>query len=257
MKRIILLPILLSLFVNIHSATHFDQGAYFLPLPEALDNQAVYHVKAHQVDDFCCGYNCLYNACNIEEMCGIPNCFSDYTIFKETCLGHLAYKNINPKDPVFNSTLEIISKEYLGLQKRYYTEYNCKRACGFHVEYLPPLPKNAEVHQKPCMHVLPADRAQELFTRIRYRLNTSNNPQDIVHFMFGADKHIILISLIQNPTGRGLYIFDNTNTAITEGSKTKLFIDYLCKFFCISLKNQFSGPYIPYVWKTTPQHMHR
>lgn len=46
--------------------------AEFLTLPVSLNNRAVYHIKAHQIDEFCCGYNALYNACNLEKVAHFP-----------------------------------------------------------------------------------------------------------------------------------------------------------------------------------------
>ena len=92
---------------------------------------------------------------------------------------------------------------------------------------------------------------------IKRHIDYFNNSIDcVVHFICivkaDGESHAILASIVQNSTGRGLYIFDNMNKPITDQSTITKYINYLCKTFAISYKSQFRAPTLPDRWPTTP-----
>lgn len=233
--------------------------ADLLPLPKSIVSRAVYHVKTHQINDFCCGYNCLYNACNLETACGIANHYSIYGIFKDACMRYLKSEKIDPMANVYNTTLRTLSRQILGLQQQCFMIHDPQYPQGFRMEFRECTKGTGRDHHEALRACIQKDseRTIDALTKIRDRLNKSRQPYEVVHFIFCADSHAVLISVVQNVTGRGLYVFDNMNYMIYEGSKTKLFLDYLCAFFSISQKSSFSGPSIPDIWSSTPGHMYR
>lgn len=194
----------------------------------SASSKAVYYVKAEELPGFCCGYNALFNACNIEAAFGKSQKYSDRKIFAKTCRQHLKNWQIHPLDVVYNDELEELAKN-LGIQNFYCVSYE-----PHSVFYIPdfPLPsKDARFHNN-----------------IKKKLDASTG-LFFVHFVCHLpyeEGHWILMTLVQNTSGRALYIYDNLNLAIDEESQ--VFIDFFCKSYKISPKGQFQGVQMPAKW---------
>ncbi len=251
----------------------------FLQLPTNLASKAVYHVKTRPVYEFCCGPNVLYNACNLEEWCDFPNCYSSHTIFRERCKEYFDKEGINQEDGVSLSALDFLAVNGLELQPFFILAgWDYERGCfDNQVVNIDPKadkliaiesviiaePAASQVETDNLRHALRVSLEDEQLMSIKTRLDTSRKNYEVTHFCcyfkwekandYGDAAHVILISLVQNNTGRGLYIFDNLNEKIDESSPAKRFIDFLCDRFEISPKSEFSGPGLPSQWPSLPQ----
>ncbi len=236
--------------------------ATFLSLPASIASKAVFHPEVLQVPGFCCGYNVLFNACNFEDWNGFPNCFSDYAVFRELCLGYLRHNAINPLDGVTPKTLDFLLKK--GLELRNFCslglddkENRTVKVILFSNTVITVKSGTPEAEIQDMLKATQNSRMSESLDTLKRTLEQSKKPLEIVQFLCGystssGSGHGILISLVQNRTGRGLYVFDNMNAKIDEASPIKRFIDFLCTEFAVSSKNQFVGPYLPSQWPSIP-----
>lgn len=210
-------------------------SAELLELPESLSEKAVHQPYVYAARDFACCYNAIFNACNVEVCCGYRNPYEDYSFFKLECLKILRTLNKDPLGAANDLVTDVISKPML--------------TAPFHNLVLI---KN---------RVLPfsqwkvpddeADRAGTLMvSTIQDYLRKATKPCTIVHFFcfIHEIKHCLVMTLVQNSTGRGLYIFDNDNKFMHAA--TKKFVDFLCDSFEVSPKNAFVGPEIPDGWSS-------
>ncbi len=239
------------------------EPATFIPLAGSIASKAVFHPEVQEVPGFCCGYHSLFNACNFEDLCGFTNCYSDYTVFRELCLGYLNHKGIDPKEGVTPETLDLLLKNGLELRNFCFLSLDMKenRTVGVilwsdtvvHFKR-----GTSETEIQALLKATRNSRMSESLDSIRRTLKQSKKPLEIVQFHCGfrtirGREHGILISLVQNSTGRGLYVFDNLNEKIDEASPIKRFIDFLCTEFAVSYKSQFVGPDLPHQWPSLPK----
>lgn len=257
MIRYFLQPLLLSFTLSF-----MPMRAEFLSLPQKFSHKAVFHIKAHQLNDFCCGYNALYNACNFEKLCELHQPFSEYAQFKKLCMNYAMPLNIDPKDAVSNATLDILaSDEFLNMQQVCNVHFNDMNQIVPFLTRDVVVTHDSRMSEREVKRLMRQERArceQEEFRKIKNKLDSSTRRCEIVHFICFIDVvketgHAVLISLLHNKFGRALYIFDNVNAKIDERSETKLFIDFLCNTFAISSRTTFKGPRIPEAWQTTPK----
>lgn len=226
-----------------------------LNLPQSLSPMAVYYQKAYQLNEFCCGYNALFNACNVEKACGFPMKFSDYSLFKRECMNYLKPRNLRPLKAVTNKTLDelahtlrikicnLIISASGSIHPIFSTDTTIEYNKGT---------RKGEINR--MMQEAIVKREREMIKDLIHCFNASINC--VVHFICtviaDGERHGILVSLVQNSTGRGLYIFDNMNKSITERSMITNYLKYLCKTFAVSYKIQFQGPLLPDRWPSTP-----
>ncbi len=252
------ISVCLSIFL-VSAADAMISPATFIQLPPSLTSKAIYHVKAQEISEFCCAYNALYNACNLEELCGFPNCFSDYSLFSETCLSFLIPQRINPKDGAVPPTLNVIQQR-LGLRNCCFLQLDiCKNRAVEVLQFLDTviIYEGREYHDMIRIKEINAIRA--FLAPLKKKFDESMKSSEIAHFICSFqmllptfERHAILLSLVQNQTGRGLYIFDNTNAKIEESSPAKWFVDFLCDTFAVSSQDQFRGPCLPAHWPSIP-----
>ncbi len=230
-------------------------NAATLKLPQSLSQMAVSYQKTYQLNEFCCGYNALFNACNLERTLGFPLKFSDYSIFKRECMNYLKPRKIGPREAVTNRTLEklasIMDIRICNLNITSSGVIQPFSSTPIEVSYYAGT-KKSEIDRK--MQEAIEKRGREI---IKHHIDYFNNSVDcVVHFICivkaEGTNHAILVSIVQNSTGRGLYIFDNMNAPITERSPITKYINYLCKTFAISYKSQFRAPALPERWPTVP-----
>lgn len=235
-------------------------SAEFLPLPPSLANKAVYHIKAHQIDEFCCGYNALFNACNFEKCCGLPNRFSDYGQFRDICLKVLTQIGKSPTESVNNPTLDLLAEQCLGMQMLCNLAFNKENkiehlfSTKTRISYMVGTPES-EVKKK--MKLAIEKRGQDQLMSIKNKLSKSTAACEMVHFIchiqVNSRGHGILLSLVQNKSGRGLFLWDNMNLRVDERSQAKQFIDYLCNNLQVSSRRQFLLSGIPDRWPSAPK----
>lgn len=226
-----------------------------LNLPASLGGRAVFHMRADQLQEFCCGYNVLFNGCNIESTCGIPNRFSDYGNFRQACFDYIRPRAIKPLAAVYGIVVESLAEHFLNMQQTCALVFDGDNKIipltyGSTMIFVPHDATKAEIDH---LHSIERIRLRaEKIAKIWTKLANSTAPCDIVHFFcynsIGKDGHFLLATLVQNPTGRGLYIYDNTNRPITEDTQSERLLLYICDTFNISRKDQFSGPRIPEIW---------
>ncbi len=232
-----------------------NKQAELLPLPASLSAKAVFYVKATHLRQLSCAYDVLYNACNLDECCGITNCYAGYTVFTETCLGYSSHKRSDPRKGIKTDMVKFLKNRFdlqlCGL---------CRRGS----EVRPFCPEDYEASDMvkalnyssqglSWFGPMDCKNGKKLMEAFKEQFERSKKPCAIAHFFCLITRHAILISAIKNKTGIGLYIFDNCNAPINEDSEIKQYIDFICKEFNISPKNQFIGPRIPEIWPTTPR----
>lgn len=228
----------------------------YLPLPKSVQSKAVYHVKAYQLDKWSCGYNALFNACNIEQYLTKSNKFSNYPLFNHFCSAYLKSKKMDPSKASNNRTLEELAK-HLKLQKfQYLVEDKAKGVhpliSGVRISYPAGLPK-AKIAIK--LQEAKNKKEQEKIKEIKDYLKKNKGKICCAHFVCHivalGGPHGILITLVQNKQGdRALYVYDNMNLSIHENSLTKKYINYLCKEFNVSKANKFADFKLPNRWSS-------
>jgi len=222
-----------------------------LPVPKEFSSQATYYYRTKQLDNFSCGYNALFNALNFGQCCGFTTQYHRYEYFEPMVLSYTREQGLNPKHTSYNKDTEHLAQD-LGLEYFYHLHRDSKtrqvallftgRVSITYPKYTP----QSEVDRRMADAV--AQKRKGILEGITAYLRSVDTA--VVHFLCylksaRGESHAILISLHQNKTGRGLYIFDNLNEPIYEAT---LFIEYLSKTFMISSSKQFHGPQLPYRW---------
>lgn len=225
-----------------------------LPLPNALSSRAIYYQRTKQLDDFSCVYNVLFNAVNFEQCCGFPNPMHKYELFECTIRPYIQKERLNPKKASYNKDTEYLAR-VLGLKHFYHLQRDAKT---YQVHLLltektsityPRGTSEAEVERRLAQASL--QKKEKVMQAIVHHLESTDNA--VVHFLcylksFRGEPHAMLISLHQNSTGRGLYLFDNLNKEFDTSHEVMYFIERLFKTFGISSAQQFKGPQLPHRW---------
>ncbi len=241
--------------------TFFSVQAEFLPLPRIYDSKAIFYVRAYQLDDFCCGYNALYNACNLERLYDFPNQLSDYSLFQGTCMRYLQREGIHPLSAVTNKTLEWLAKNYLHMQPIYHLMINKQNhieplfTTSTRVTFIEGTSRSQVDRMLDSAH---RKRGEELIKNMKQEFAQKPGHCKMAHFICAikvdGTGHWILMTLIYNRTGKALFIFDNMNLKIAETSQARRYIDFIIQHFGVSSKMHFKGPLMPECWPTTPVH---
>lgn len=235
----------------------FTQSIFcLLPLPSKYASKAVHYVKVKQLDAFSCGYNVLFNAANFEHHCGFSNKAYDYSIFQNRVLPYLRSQGYSPNKTSTNEITEHLSHNVLQLQPFFHLHIK-KETKGrivpllvgkTHIKF--PRGTSEKEVQKLLKRAVD-ERQQKVMNDIVVILGQKRT--SVVHFLCYLNsargvRHGILISLFQNETGRGLYIFDNLNESLSSHSDALKFVDYLCSFFNVTQAHTFVGPMLPSLW---------
>jgi hypothetical protein len=228
--------------------------ASFIPLPTSLSSKAVYHCDVEQLNDFSCRYNGLFNACNFEQCCGFQNPGYAYSFFKRICLDYTRSHGLNPRASSTTIDTETLAYDHLFLQPSAQLGEEYGRIFPYFrtntsITYDSRTPDH-EVQRMLKRAV--AKKENDFIQGLCKKLDTDPRKNMVIHFFCSLDlsegRHCILVSLLQNSTGRGLYIFDNMNMRLYENCHAMKYIDYLCSTFKVSAKKSFLGPKLPHRW---------
>ncbi len=226
-----------------------------LLLPHALTSKAVYYIKSKQLDAFSCGYNVLFNAANFEYCCGFPNDVHRYEVFAKKSLPYIKGQGYDPKNASYNTQTEHLAQKILKLQPFFHLHYDKQigkigilLSGETRITYPQGISKK-EIEQRMDQAV--AQRKKQEVASIKNLLNATSNV--VIHFLCYLDslngtRHCVLLSLCQNETGRGLYLFDNLNEPLSYSSEVLRFIEYLSQTFLINPRDSFVGPSLPHRW---------
>lgn len=238
--------------------SHSSLGhAVQLPMLPEFKSVAVSHIHSKQLDHFSCGYNALFNAANFEHHCGFLNSAHNYSVFQNKVLGYLQMIGQDPSAASSNTTTEFLARNILNLQPFYHLYI--KEADGVvgplltgvtSITYSMGTPQHEIQNLLRKAH---DRRGQNDIDTITALLNEKNS--QVIHFLCNIAssngiRHALLISLFQNSSGRGLYIFDNLNEPLAWSSETTRFIEYLCFTFDVSPTRTFTGPHLPRIWSS-------
>ncbi len=228
-------------------------------VPRSVADRAVYYVKSTQLDDFSCAYNALFNACNLDRACGVPNRFADYSQFSRISSAYARSEGLNPKGSTSTRNSDDLALNHLRM----------KNVCnlGFKdARIIPLFDLHARISitgreskaEQQRMFQREFERQQEAFIdSIKYQFDAAAGLTRVMHFVCtvqdGGTGHAVLVSLVQNSTGRGLYIFDNLNRRISENSEIMRYIHYLSDRFSVSSRGIYQGPQLPERWSSAPK----
>ncbi len=246
------LVILFSLFFS-------SLQAKYLSLPPSISSKAIYHIETHQIDEWSCGYNALFNTCNLEQLIGLDNPCSNFGKFKEICTAFIEKKKRKPTDAMFNQEFEdlpyklkLSRAQYLGLDEIGNVRPDLDESISMQL--------TSTMSQREIDDYLnKKQQIKENALILSLQREFSNNSDYCIHFfchvIIDSIGHCFVISLVQKgSTNRALYIFDNLNSPITESSDSKKYINFLCTTFGISSRESFDKYKItvPDKWPTAP-----
>jgi hypothetical protein len=229
-------------------------------VPSSIKEKAVYHVQAHQIDDWSCGYNVLFNGCNLEHFLGRSNTYSDFRKFKQVCVDFIRQRGKQPDDGISNIDIEDLATS-LGLQKVQYIVTQPPRRIVplFDSPTCITVPENiAHREAQKLLQQAVRKREDSIWEDLHKRLKEHKDTciHFVCHVVAKREDHCILVSLVQKGgKDRALYIFDNLNGSIKEESHIKRYIDFLCTTFHVSSMKAYSkhNVKLPARWPTTPQ----
>jgi hypothetical protein len=233
--------------------------ARYLPLPSSFGSRAIYHVEAHQINTWSCGYNALFNACNLEHFLGVSNKYRDFAKFSQLCTAFLQRVSKKKRDGISNVEIEGLALS-LGLGKVYYLSPDQKG------EVVPLLESSTFITVPASMSSAQANRLleqavkkreQALYSAIHQKLKVQKDVcvHFVCHVRARREDHCILLSLVQKKgKDRALYIFDNLNGKVTDRSYIKPYIDFISKTFQVSSEQAYRKHKIsiPDRWPTSP-----
>lgn len=248
----------LSILIILLLGFHVTWCAEYLSLPGSVSSNAVFYVRTKQLREFSCGYNVLFNAANFEHRVGFTNGAHRYSIFRNQVMPYLRRNGWHPKAQSRNVMTEYLAQNRLNLQPFYHLHFdkdNPNRIVPIltgktRIRY-PSGTSQREIERKMGRAI--ARRYDKVITSIQNYLDIKDGQQAVVHFLCYVKsargiRHGVLLTLYQNSTGRGLYLFDNMNERVYQSSDVMYFIKYLIKIFNMSPKNTFKGPKLPYRW---------
>lgn len=242
--------ILLSCFFGCFNLINAEK----LSLPLIYTNKPIYYIKAHQLDKWSCGYNVLFNACNVEQHCGRINKGANFNHFSSICGTYLnsIYKESHKAST--NNILDDLSQK-LKLQDNCYLHLDSYNKIepllkgSVKIKYYGN-PSQTEIDRLFKEAII--KRNQDRINEINKMLNNNKDKLYFVHFFCHVEDtsgpHVLLISLIQNKNGRSLYIFDNLNAVITQYSQTMQYIDYIYSTFKVYINSDRNFINFPNHW---------
>nr|MBA3752506.1 hypothetical protein [Candidatus Dependentiae bacterium] len=194
----------------------------------------------------------LFDACNVEESCGIPHKYSDLTKFTE----YLQSQKINYRDlGIMLNTIPKIAREHLGLS------VFCVDGFGnlTSVPYKRDLGKGVSA-QESVKIINQAKEAQmaDCLMKIEHLLSDTTKEKVVIHFLCpttsSASDSVALFSLVQTAAGRALYLFSDNQPLnyylfgrpFSSGLVTVL--ESLATRFCKGLPQDFKDITFPSKW---------
>lgn len=206
-------------------------------LPQTLNGKAILQGQLPLVYGFSCVYNALKFACDVEAaICGINNPYTDMDAFKRKCRSFSSPRAIDPIDGVTHETELALANYHLSLQPVYHLFSQDNVIHVLDEDYLG-IPQEADPDVKRMLK----QNEQLLFDSIKDRLKQRTDA--VFHFICSVkannEWHAIYMGLVQKNNRRALYIFDNLNEQIHEGSLAKHYVDFLCDTFNISGRADF------------------
>lgn len=228
-------------------------------LPKSVNAGAVYYVKTQQLDDFSCSYNALFNACNVDKSCGISNGFSDYGPFSQVSMAYVKSHGLKPKGSASTNDTDELAVKYLKMKNTCNLGFDDKKIIPLlHWHAQITLTGRESKAEQEKMFEREFDRQrQEFFEKIKQQFDSAGGLTRVMHFICtvqdGRTGHAVLVSLVQNETGRGLYIFDNLNRKISENSQIMRYVHHLSTRYNVSSRDVFKGPQLPDRWPTLPK----
>ncbi len=232
-----------------------------LAVPQSLANHAIWYKETRQLNRFSCGFNAAFNACNFEQCCGFHNPFSNYAAFERIGSFYANSWGKHPKASLYNYEVTALAEKIAKQAIFPFTVKQGRVSPLFDTPTNYTYPHGSSKREKDaCAKRAVEAREAQLIKGIRKELAAIANKTAIIHFgcfvKSRGEGHIVLVSLLQNWTGRGLYIFDNMNAPLVEGSDLNSIIEHLKVTFNISARNQFKGPQLPHYWPTAPRGRH-
>ncbi len=236
----------------------FTVQAKYMPVPSSISSKAVYHMQAHQIDEWSCGYNALFNACNLENTLGFKNSYSNFKQFNELCTAFIRRTHKGPRDGISNMDIEKLATQ-CKLQNIVYLNNGGGKIAPL-LNSPTTITIRADIPDYEVQRLLEraiTKREQALLTELKKELEGKKLYciHFVCHVFAKGEDHCILVSLVQKDgSHRGLYIFDNMNSPIQEGSEIKRYIDFLCTTFKVSTLEVFNRRKIILAdkWPTTP-----
>jgi hypothetical protein len=234
-------------------ATYSSRAVENLPLPRSLSSKAVYYVKTKQLNEFSCGYNALFNAANFEFHCGFTNQVYRYEAFSQKIVPYLRSQGLDPKKASYSYDIEHLAGEVLHLMPSFHLQKNKNMIelllSGKTTVSFTEGTSRAEIDR--LLQSALAKKRKQYIDFLKSYLEMER--EAVIHFIcyvktLKGDDHIVLLSLHQNVSGRGLYLFDNINEQVTEVSDIRAFIEYLCVTFSISSSSHYRVPTLPTRW---------
>ncbi len=228
--------------------------AEYIRVPESVRSHAVHYIRTKQLDKFSCGYNVLFNAANFETTLGFENPAHKYPVFEQRIIPYLQQKGFHPRGGTTNETIGLLAKK-ITLQPLYNLGSDDISLLGI----APMISGTVSIsYTKGCPEREIQRRLDDAFRakqdtqihQVKEYLRTHDYA--VVHFSCFVDDfdegHAILVSLHQNESGRGLFVFDNINATMKESSQIMRYIEYLIYTFDISGYYTFSSPQLPNRW---------
>lgn len=223
------------LYLSIVSTELLANYSSFLPLPSEFAKRPIYYVYAHQLDDFSCGYNVLFNACCLEHNKVRYNKFSSKELFKKTIRNYLVTKKAKPHNASTSYWLHELAPRvllknfnYLILEKQ---KVRPLCASGIQVEYTIGTPKN--VIEKMVAQAW-EKKEEQLIKKLRKKLVDPCCLHFACHCKPHGVDHVVLITLVCDVYRRkSLYIFDNLNNTIAPKGEIAHYIHWMIKKFTL------------------------
>jgi hypothetical protein len=222
-----------------------------LPLPNSLSSKAIYHLKVKQLHEFSCGFNMLFNGCNIEKWFGFNNCMSDFQNFRKASYDFAAAHKKKRKGSLGQRDIRLLA-DYLGMKKVVYPYIDEQKQVKFsfsqevRVTFWQGTPK-AEIERMKQQAL--KKQYDEYVYNLQQEVDTASSYPYILHCACAVDVdpyeeegHFVLVTLVKNESGRALYICDNMNKRIGESSDTQRCLSYLAGLFSVSPRNTFKYP---------------
>lgn len=229
-----------------------------LPIAQGIARDlAIYHIKANQLENWSCGYNVLFNACNLENHLGFHNAYSFYSNFKRACTEFINAHKKKPEEGITNKDMATLAQRVMLKRNHYLYIDEQGKVVPFiegKVSIMVP-PNTSEDERQQLLKQEVAKKQRQVVQEIQNSIGSVGT--GCVHFfchvLSEQEGHCILITLHKNNYGlRSLYIFDNLNAAIQESPSAKYYIDYISTEFKVSQSKLCPSLTLPDVWPTAP-----
>lgn len=241
-----------SMFCRLIIALSFAGITYtdFLQLAQWCEPLEIYHIKTTQISGYSCGFNALFNACNLERIMGIPNPHNNFSSFQAVCASYMAaHAPGQTTRQALNNKQTMQLSNHLGLQAASYFTRHKGYVAPFidHVSVkFPKGTSQAQIQQLMEQKRIQMERdvVQEL-QKFSFEVPTPY----CIHFMCGIStkKHVILITLIVTKEKRILCVCDNLNEHYLQ-SDLEEFLLFFASTFSVSPRSSQPFYVFPQRW---------